>query len=282
MNEMEESVRYVKSKVSLRPKTAVVLGSGLGDFASRLTNKKIIDGADIPNYPTSGVEGHAGKLVFGRVPIKRPRVGTAVLAFLGRSHFYESGDLGRVTFAVRLAHRLGIRNLILTNAAGGIKSSFSPGDLMAITDHINMTFNSIRFDYGSHRSKSFELRPTRKQSSPYDSLLLKLVKRAATENGIPLKQGVYCGVNGPSYETAAEINMIRRIGGDAVGMSTIHEATAASNLGMRVLGISLITNLATGLAAQPATHVEVIKVAREARKKFEALLISVLSLLPTS
>ena len=153
---------------------------------------------------------------------------------------------------------------------------------MAITDHINMTFNSIRFDYGGQGSKSFELRPPRKKSSPYDSSLLRLLKRAATEDGIPLKEGVYCGVTGPSYEAAAEINMIRRIGGDAVGMSTIHEAIVASQLGVRVLGISLITNLATGLAAQPATHEEVIKVAREARKKFEALLKGVLSLLPTS
>ncbi|MEK6570062.1 MAG: purine-nucleoside phosphorylase, partial [Bacteroidota bacterium] len=289
MDVLQESVRFLKSKVSQRPRTAVVLGSGLGGLARRLTDKSVIESTDIPYYPVPQVEGHAGKLVFGRVPSSRKQEQPFILTFLGRPHFYESGDLDRVTYSIRLAHRLGVRNLILTNAAGSINRMFSPGDLMLITGHVNLTFANLRFSIGGgdlRTEASPDAAGTKAKgvarSFPeriYDLELLELARRAAQEEGIPLREGVYCGVTGPSYETAAEIEMLRRIGADAVGMSTVHEAMVGSRRGMRVLGISLVTNLATGLAKEPASHEEVIRVARQARKKFETLLMSVLALL---
>ena len=272
MDEIEESVRYIRSRVSLRLRTAIVLGSGLGGFGKKLVNRTVIDVTSIPHYPIPGVEGHAGELVFGRLPSKKSK-GSPLLAFVGRSHFYESGDLDRMTYPIRLAHQLGIKNLILTNAAGGVNPNFSPGDLMAITGHVNLTFQNPRLPISNG------VRSRTKSITVYDLQLLRVLREAAGQIRIPLKQGVYCGVTGPSYETAAEIEMVRRIGADAVGMSTVHEAMMASKLGMRVLGISLITNLATGLATEPASHDDVIRVAREARKKFEELLTSVLSLI---
>jgi purine-nucleoside phosphorylase len=271
MDQLKESADYILSRVSLRPKTAIVLGSGLGAFAKKLVGRVTLESRDVPNYPVPKVKGHLGTLTFGRVPSGSRKLGTPVLAFVGRTHYYETGDLDRVTFPIRLAYRLGVRNLILTNAAGGISPHFSPGDLMLITGQINLTFR---------RPQSL-IEKTRRQSPTatevYDGGLLKLALRRAMRAGVTLKQGIYCGVLGPSYETAAEIEMLRRIGADAVGMSTVHEAIAARQLGMRVMGISLITNLGTGLVSEPATHEEVIAVARGARKKFEALLTAVLT-----
>jgi purine-nucleoside phosphorylase len=268
MSNLQESVRYLRSKVSLRPHTAVVLGSGLSGYATKLKNKLVIDSRDVPHFPVPGIEGHSGKLVFGRVSDSRSRTGPFVLLFVGRSHYYETGDLERVTYHVRLAHRLGIKNLIITNAAGSVNPTFSPGDLMLITGQVNLTF----------RTAKLEVR-RRHITSPYDIFLSNVARAAASRGHTALKEGVYCGVTGPSYETAAEIEMLRRLGVDAVGMSTVHEAIAASQLQMRVLGISLITNLATGLAAEPATHEEVIRVARQAEKRFKTLLTAILTMI---
>jgi purine-nucleoside phosphorylase len=268
MNDLQESVRYLRKKVSLRPRTAVVLGSGLGGYATKLKNKVVIDSRDVPHFPVPGIEGHSGKLVFGRVSNLRSRTGLFLLLFVGRSHYYETGDLDRVTYHVRLSHELGIKNLIITNAAGGVNPMFSPGDLMLITGQVNLTFRTAKLDLRR-----------RLTTSPYDVNLTNTARTAASRSLIALKEGVYCGVTGPSYETAAEIEMLRRLGVDAVGMSTVHEAIVASQLQMRVLGISLITNLATGLAAEPATHEEVIRVARQAEKRFKTLLTAVLTMM---
>jgi purine-nucleoside phosphorylase len=268
MGRLDDSVQYLRTSVRLHPETAVVLGSGLGQFAERLTGKIVFDCADVPDYPVPHVEGHAGKLVFGRVMLPSSRSGPFILLFVGRPHFYESGDLGRVTYPIRVAHELGIKNLILTNAAGAVNPTFVPGDLMIITGHINLTLEAPKLDLP--RLGSIKI---------YNEALTGLAWTAARRKKIAVKEGIYCGVSGPSYETGAEIQMIRRLGADAVGMSTVHEATVASSLGVRVLGISLITNLATGLTPEPATHDDVIRVARQAKKRFEMLLTSVLSLL---
>jgi purine-nucleoside phosphorylase len=265
MELLQESVRYLKTRIRLRPETAVVLGSGLGGFAKRLTNKVDVDCRDIPNYPVPQVEGHAGKLLFGRIKVSASRSGPLILLFVGRPHYYESGDLERVTYPIRVAHELGIKNLILTNAAGAVNPTLTPGDLMVITGQINLTLEAPKLN--ARRLGSARV---------YDEGLTDLARAAARKHKLLLKEGIYCGVTGPSYETGAEIQMIRRLGADAVGMSTVHEAAVASTLGIRVLGISLITNLATGLAREPATHEEVIRVARQAKKRFEALLTSIL------
>lgn len=268
MSELTEAVEFIRLETDLRPKTAIVLGSGLGHFAKRLINKITIDCSRIPHYPVPQVEGHAGQLIFGQLPSSHTRRSSSILAFVGRPHYYESGNLDHVTFPVRLAERLKVKNLILTNAAGGVNPILSAGDLMLITDQINLTLTRA-------------IAPTKWRTSihVYDQNLLTLAREVAKRESIQLREGVYCGVIGPSYETAAEIQMIRRIGGDAVGMSTVHEAMTARMLGMRVLGISLITNLATGLASEPMSHEDVIRVARAARRKFERLLKGILSLI---
>jgi purine-nucleoside phosphorylase len=262
------SVSYIREHISQVPSTAIVLGSGLGDFQRKLAQEVVLQNRDIPYYPVPHIEGHPGRLVFGRIQISKALQGSLILVFVGRSHFYESGDLEYVRYPIRVAHALGVKNLILTNASGAVNAALRPGELMLITGQINLTFQTPRLCLG--RSLS---------ASAYDPALANLARLAASKNHIFLREGVYCGVIGPSYETPAEIEMIRRLKGDAVGMSTVHESTTARQLGMRVLGISLITNLAAGLAREPATHDEVIRVAHQVKKRFEMLLTSVLGLL---
>ncbi len=285
MDRLSESVCYVKSELKSRskrfrlPTTAIILGSGLGDFAKTFVDPVEIESSKIPHYPVPDVEGHAGKLIFGGVrsdPRQPPR---QVLAFLGRSHLYETGKVARATYPVRLAHKLGIKNLILSNAAGGVNTLFSAGDLMLISSHINLTFRDALRDGNSWRQTRSDVSMMRGGISPYDSTLFELARKAAMNEGILLREGVYCAVIGPSYETAAEILMIRKIGADAVGMSTVLEAVVASQLGMKVVGISLITNLATGLSSLPTSHDEVIEVGRQARRKFELLITGILGLI---
>jgi purine-nucleoside phosphorylase len=265
---LAESISYIRERISHSPLTGVVLGSGLSGFEKKLARRVVLKNRDIPHYPVPHIEGHPGKLVFGQISSTKGRLGSPVVLFVGRTHYYESGDINRVIYPIRVAQELGVKNLILTNAAGAVNPAFSPGDLMLITGQINLTFQTLRLNRKGLLPKS-----------AYDSSLTELARLAAERNHIPLKEGVYCGVTGPSYETAAEIEMIRRIGADAVGMSTVHEAAAACRLGMRLLGISLITNLATGLAGEPATHDEVIRVARQAKKRFETLLMNILTLI---
>ncbi len=251
-----ESVKFIHSKTKLHPELGIILGSGLGNFAESLAVNKVIDTADIPHYPISTVEGHKGKLVFGKLN------SIPLLAFQGRVHYYESGNLESILYPIRVAQKLGIKTLILTNAAGGVNKSFSAGDLMVLSDQINLTFeNPLK-----------EAKTNSRHTPVYDPELLKIMVKTAAGKKIKIQQGIYCGVKGPSYETASEIEMIRLIGGDAVGMSTVNEASLASALGIRVAGISCITNLATGILDAKLSHAEVTEVADKVKFTFEDLL----------
>ena len=244
------------------PEVAIVLGSGLGDFAEALTDAVTTPYAEIPHWPPSAVIGHAGKLVVGRM------AGRRVAALAGRVHYYEGHDLRTVTFATRVLGRLGVRVLILTNAAGGINVSFGPGTLMAIDDHINLLGSNPLVGPNEDR---FGVRfPD--MTEVYSKQLRAAADAAAAARGIPLAHGVYVAVHGPSYETPAEIRYLRTIGADAVGMSTVPEAIVARHMGMEVLGISCITNPAAGVLPEPLHHDEVMEVARRVKGEFSALL----------
>jgi purine-nucleoside phosphorylase len=259
---IQESVAFVRGVTDLRPTIGLVLGSGLGDFADTLPGNVSIDAASIPHYPASTVEGHRGRLVFSRLPS-----GTITLAFQGRVHFYESRNIDTVTFPLRLAYALGVRTLLITNAAGGINREFSPGDLMLITDQLNFTWeNTLRTITG----------PSRTGRQLYDPVLRERAEAIASSLGLQIRTGIYAGVKGPSYETAAEVEMIRRVGGDVVGMSTVFEVHLASAHGMRVLGISCITNKATGTGGGKLNHREVTDVANRVRHDFALLLNEIL------
>lgn len=256
---VERSVEFILRQTTQRPRVGIILGSGLGDFADHITVETILETRNIPHYPVSTVEGHHGRLVFGKIGK------TPLLAFQGRIHFYESGRLPIVLYPILVAKHLGINTLFVTNAAGGVNPSFVPGDLMLISDQVNLTFKD----------------PLREISMPkiraelYDGDLKRLVVEVARRQGCPLREGVYASVVGPSYETASEVQMVRRIGCDAVGMSTIHEVTVANALGMKVAGISCITNLATGIGNTPLSHAEVTEVASRVRERFTRLLTGI-------
>lgn len=241
----------------------LVLGSGLGDFAETLPEPVVLPTSAIPSYPVGSVAGHKGRLVIARL-----ENGMRIVAFQGRVHFYESRKLDDVLFPIRVASRLGVRTLIITNAAGGVNRTFQPGDLMIIRDQMNFTAESpggsADFAAGHHPLL-------------FDPGLIDLSLRVARELALPVQCGVYAGVKGPSYETAAEVEMVHRAGGDAVGMSTVLEVREASALGMRVLGISCITNRATGIGSQPLAHTEVTEVAARVTERFQRLLRGVLS-----
>ncbi len=259
---LKQSIDFIQSKTKLKPTIAIVLGSGLGDFGDGLKNKTVIDTSTIPHYPISTVEGHKGKLIFGKLK------NIPLLAFQGRIHFYESGNLEKVLYPIHVAHSLGIKTLIVTNAAGGINKNFTPGNLMLLTDHINLTFlNPL---HQSEKSKT-----NNSNHNFYNEQLQQLAKHVALKNKIPLQQGVYCGLQGPTYETAAEIQFLKKIGADAVGMSTVNEVTLAANCGMNVVGFSCITNLGTGISPTKLSHAEVTETGNRVKKQF-AQLISLL------
>lgn len=257
----------LKRKGFASPDFALILGSGLGGLASRLERPLTADYGEIPGFPRSTVPGHAGRLVQGRL------AGKQVLAMQGRSHFYEGrsqGELGRAVAVLRL---LGARRLIVTNAAGGLNPAFVPGDLMLITDHINMTgANPLRGANDQSLGPRFP-----DMSRAYDPGLARLASECAAELGISLHRGVYMALSGPSYETPAEIRAYRRLGADAVGMSTVPEVIAAVHCGMAVLGISCITNAAAGLAAAKLDHDEVIAVASRVQARFEDLVTRIIA-----
>jgi purine-nucleoside phosphorylase len=249
-----------------RPEVAIVLGSGLGAFADRLEGAVAIRYDDIPHWPPATVVGHAGQLVAGRIGTR----GVAVLS--GRAHYYEGHDLGTVVFGVRVLGRLGVRVLILTNAAGGVNTSFAQGALMLIDDHINLMGANPLMGPNDDR-----FGPRFPDMTEVYSRRLRLVAGSAAEGaGIPLAHGVYAALHGPSYETPAEIRYLRAIGADAVGMSTVPEAIAARHMGIEVLGISCITNMAAGVLPQPLVHAEVMETARRVSGQFIALLEGIL------
>ncbi len=248
------------------PEVAMVLGSGLGRYADTLEDARTIPYSQIPHMPLAGVSGHAGNLVVGR------RGGKRVAAMQGRSHLYEGHGANDVTFGVRLLAWLGAKTLIVTNAAGGIDSRLRVGDLMAISDQMNLTGTSSL------------LGPNDEQLGPrfldmtvaFDPRLIELATSVAADQGFELRRGVYAGLLGPAYETPAEIRMLRTLGADAVGMSTVLEVLAARHMGMRVLGISCISNLAAGVGEGPLSHADVEKTAARVRPRFESLLSGVL------
>ncbi len=259
---IEAAAQAVRARVGELPQTAVVLGSGLGDFADALPGGIVIPYSDLPHWPVSSVVGHAGKLVVATLHGRR----IAVLA--GRAHVYEGHDLDRVVFGARVMARLGVRELILTNAAGGINTGFASGALMVIDDHINlMGSNPLVGPNDERLGPRFP-----DMTEVYSTRLRKLAHNVATNSGIALARGVYAGLHGPSYETPAEIRFLRTVGADAVGMSTVPEAIAARHMGVEVLGISCITNMAAGVLPQPLVHAEVLETAQRVKGAFIGLL----------
>jgi purine-nucleoside phosphorylase len=244
----------------------LVLGSGLGPFADTMPEAFAVNYAEIPHFPVSPVIGHAGRLVGGTVR------GRHVMALSGRAHFYEGHDLRTVTFAVRVLNRLGIRTLILTNAAGGINTAFTAGALMIIDDHINLVGSNPLI--GPHDDRFGPRFPD--MSQVYSARLRGLADDTAREIGLPLQHGIYLAVHGPSYETPAEIRAFRALGADAVGMSTVPEAIVARQMSMEVLGISCISNMAAGVLPLPLNHADVMETTRRVREQFIALLEGVI------
>lgn len=253
---------FLRKALDPVPDVAVVLGSGLGDFAEGLADSKALAYAQIPNWPVSSVVGHAGRLVAGRVGTRR------VIALSGRSHFYEGHAMDAVTFGTRVLGHLGVKTVILTNAAGGVNRRFASGALMLIDDHINfMGANPL---VGANEDRFGVRFPD--MSEVYSARLRGVADDVARQMGLSLEHGIYVAVSGPSYETPAEIRAFRTIGADAVGMSTVPEAIVARHMGIEVLGISCITNMAAGVLPQPLVHDEVMETARRVRGGFIALL----------
>jgi len=256
--QIDRAASVVRERTSLLPQLAIILGSGLGALAGEIRSATVIPYGEIPGFPRSTVEGHAGNLIVGRLE------GKAVVAMQGRAHFYEGYSLADVVIPVRVMRALGARVLLVSNAAGGINRLWSSGDLMIIADHINfMGTNPLMGPNDPDLGPRFP-----DMSQAYEPELIALAERAALAEGIPIRKGVYAGVHGPSYETPAELRMLRVWGADAVGMSTVPEVIAARHMAMRVLGITAITDMATGEQVKTVTHEDVIAVARELEPKF--------------
>jgi purine-nucleoside phosphorylase len=266
-DQVEEAASFLRGRLGEIPSIAVVLGSGLGAFADRLADASAVPYTTIPHWPASTVVGHAGTLVSGVVG------GRGVLTLAGRAHYYEGHDLATVTFGTRVLGRLGVKSLVLTNAAGGINTSFVPGTLMVIDDHINLMGSNPLVGANDER---FGVRfPD--MTAVYSPRLRAIADQAAAAAGVDVRHGVYVGLHGPSYETPAEIRYLRAIGADAVGMSTVPEAIVARHMGLEVLGISCITNPAAGVLPAPLHHDEVMEVARRVSGQFMALLEAVVA-----
>lgn len=261
-DQVVEAAEFLRGRGYGGADVAVVLGSGLGDFATGMADSFGLSYAEIPHWPAANVIGHAGRLVGGLVRARR------VIALSGRAHFYEGHPMSTVTFAMRVMGRLGVPRVILTNAAGGINTALSSGALMLIDDHINLMGTNPLVGPNDERFGS----RFPDMSQVYSGRLRALAEGAAAEAGVPVTHGVYVGVHGPSYETPAEIRAFRALGADAVGMSTVPEAIVARHMGLEVLGISCITNAAAGVLDRPLDHAEVMETARRVKGQFVALL----------
>ncbi len=262
IDRINTAAEYIRTKTDRTPLTGAVLGSGLGIYVEKLEDKIIIPYSEIPGFHQTTVTGHAGQLVFGKTD------GIDVLIMQGRYHVYEGHDLSDVVFPIRVMASLGIKNLILTNASGGINSEYNPGDLVIIKDQINMTGKNPLVgkniaDLGPRFPDMTEV---------FNKDLVSSIKNAYETLGIKAQTGTYMGVLGPSYETPAEIKMLRILGGDLVGMSTVHEAIAANHMGLKVAGISCVTNMAAGMRDEKLSHDDVKDVARIAMNNFANLL----------
>ena len=266
-DQVHSAADFVRGRAKGLPEIAVVLGSGLGGFATSLERAISIRYEDVPHWPASGVIGHEGRLVIGEVS------GRPLAALSGRVHYYEGHDLRTVTFATRVLGVLGVKVLILTNAAGGVNTKFAAGDLMVIDDHINLLGSNPLVGPNEER---FGVRfPD--LTNAYSPRLRRLADEAGAALGLTLPHGVYAACHGPSYETPAEVRYLRTIGADAVGMSTVPEAIVARHMGIEVLGISCITNLAAGVLPQPLNHEEVLETARRVRGTFLSLLRGIIA-----
>lgn len=262
----EAAAKFIHRKTKLRPKVALVLGSGLGGFADELAGAVRIPYSKIPNFPQSTAVGHAGQLVLGTVE------GIEVVAMQGRVHLYEGYSAKDVAFPVRVFARMGVKAIILTNAAGGIKKEFTQGRLVVITDHINL--QGVNPLYGPNNESVGPRFPD--MTTAYDAKFRALAFAEGRRLGLNLGEGVYAALAGPSYETPAEIRYLRTIGADLVGMSTVPEVIAARHSGIRVLGISCVTNPAAGVVDRPLDHKEVLEAAERVKGQFAALLQGVI------
>jgi purine-nucleoside phosphorylase len=257
IEQLQETTAYINSVYSGRPLVGVVLGSGLGNFAAGIRIEKEIEYSALPNFPVSTVEGHQGKLIFGELG------GKTIVAMAGRFHYYEGYSVQDVVFPIRVMKSLGVETLLISNAAGGVDPSFNVGDLMVITDHISLaTANPLL-------GKNFEALGPRfpDMSEPYSKQLIKKAEKISDDLDIALRSGVYFGVTGPTFETRAEYQMIRILGGDAVGMSTVQEVIAAIHMGMKVFAMSVITDIGIREDDNVITHEEVLLAAKEAEPK---------------
>lgn len=269
LSKIIEASNFIKSRIGEIPETAIILGSGLGSLAGDVKNEIYISYKEIPYFPTSTVVGHEGRFVYGDLDGKK------VIMMQGRFHFYEGYDMNKVTMPVLVLKQLGLKNIIVTNAAGGVNKSFKPGDLMIINDHIN--FAGTNPLIGKNIEEFGPRFPD--MSSAYNKEFIKIAKSAAQKNNINIVNGVYVMFTGPSYETPAEIRMARTLGGDAVGMSTVPEVIIANYCGLKVLGISCITNMAAGILDQPLNHLEVIETSNKVGNEFKILVKSIISMI---
>lgn len=264
---IQEAADYIASHMSAKPQVGLILGSGLGVLADLIENAISIRYEDIPHFPVSTVEGHAGELVIGQVK------GKDVLMMKGRFHLYEGYSPTVVTFPIRVMKKLGIQTLIVTNAAGGINTSYEPGDLVVLSDHINMTGGNPLI--GPNDAALGVRFPD--MSEAYSRRLRALAQQVAEEQQIVLREGVYAGLLGPTYETPAEIRMLRVLGADVVGMSTVSEVIAARHAGIEVLGFSCVSNMAAGILDQPLSHEEVMETTEKVKAKFLDLVLGVIA-----
>lgn len=254
---VKESADFIRERTDKMPSLGVILGSGLGSLVDIMEEKTVIPYQEIPNFPQSSVAGHAGNLVIGRMGKE------IIIAMQGRFHFYEGFTMKEVTYPIYVMKLLGVKNLIVTNACGGINRAFVPGDLMLLTDYINMLGNNPLI--GENDERLGVRFPD--MSEAYSLELLAKAEETAKTLGIAYQKGVYAIFSGPCYETAAEIRAYERLGADAIGMSTVPETIVANYLGMKVLGIACITNMATGIAKEKHTHEEVVRIANESSSK---------------
>lgn len=263
---IKEAADFIRSKTNITPKVGLILGSGLGVLADHLQDAVSIAYSEIPYFPVSTVEGHAGELMIGSLN------GTPVVLMKGRFHMYEGYGPELTAFPVRVMKELGVSALLVTNAAGGINTSFNPGDLMLISDHINMTGTNPLI--GPNENALGVRFPDMSQA--YSRRLRELARATAKQQGISVQEGVYAGLLGPTYETPAEIRMLRTLGGDAVGMSTVSEVIVARHAGIEVLGISCISNMAAGILDQPLSHDEVMETTDRVREQFLNLVLAII------
>lgn len=257
LKQIYEAVEFIRTKYSDQPSVGIVLGSGLGSFADEIEVECSISYIDIPHFPVSTVEGHSGKLIFGNLSGKK------VVAMAGRFHYYEGYSTAEIVFPIRVLKFLGIKTLLISNAAGGLNTSYKVGDLMIIKDHISMlTVNPL---LGKNEDELGPRFPD--MSEPYKNYLIDKAKKIALENKIELKEGVYAGVTGPTFETRAEYKMLNLLGGDAVGMSTVQEVIAAAHLALPVFAISVITDVGIREEENAITHHEVLQAAKDAEPR---------------